>query len=161
VEPVYDYGTVHSVRRKSTHRGADRIFGRGRAGSNKLMVAAAATDQREPAPRATSPGIRPNSQFPQARITRVQADMLHRWRRVMREGAVPISPYLKGQAFVPETVRAMGIAFDKACRSLGLAARTDPATEAVAALVIEQAQAGEHDPDRICAAILERYKPHT
>jgi hypothetical protein len=73
---------------------------------------------------------------------------------------MPITPFLKGQVFGPEAIRDMGIAFEKACRSLGLTDRTDPLTEAVAALVIEQAQVGERDPDRICAAVLERLKPH-
>jgi len=61
---------------------------------------------------------------------------------------MPTTPYLKDHAFRPETVQVqvMGMAFEKACRSLGLVERTDPATEAVAALVIERAQDGEHDP---------------
>jgi len=73
---------------------------------------------------------------------------------------VPITPFLKGQAFEPDAVRAMGMAFNKARNALGLVDRSDKATEAIAALVIEIAQTGEHDPERICEAILERYKPH-
>ena len=70
---------------------------------------------------------------------------------------VPITPFLKGQAFQPETVRAMGAAFDTACRRLRLAHRIDPATELVAKKVIEVAQRGERDPDRICSSVLEAF----
>ncbi len=73
---------------------------------------------------------------------------------------MPIISFLKGQVFDPEATRAMGLAFDKARQLLGLADRNDRATEIVAALIIEEAQMGERDPDRLCAAVLEAYKPH-
>ncbi len=72
---------------------------------------------------------------------------------------MPIIPFLKGQVFDPEATRAMGLAFDKARQLLGLADRNDRATEIVAALIIEEAQMGERDPDRLCAAVLKAYKP--
>ncbi len=70
---------------------------------------------------------------------------------------MPITPYLKAQAFDPETTKAMGIAFEKACLSLGLSLRADPATEHVARVIIELAQRGERDPERLYESILAHF----
>ena len=51
----------------------------------------------------------------------------------------------------------MGIAFEKACRALGLADRVDPATHTVARRVIELAKTGERDPAKIEAAVLATF----
>ena len=59
---------------------------------------------------------------------------------------LPITPFLKSQVFDPEIAKAMGLAFEKACRTLGLALTSDPATEAVAKVIIDLADAGERDP---------------
>jgi len=53
----------------------------------------------------------------------------------------------------------MGIAFESACRSLGLTDKTDKATELVAARIIQFAERGELDPDRLAAAVLSTFKP--
>ena len=68
--------------------------------------------------------------------------------------AMPISPFLGDQRFDPETVRAMGVAFERACQSLRLAEKTDPATKLVAERIITAAERGERDPDSLCAAAL-------
>jgi hypothetical protein len=47
-------------------------------------------------------------------------------------------------------------AFEAALSKLGLIAREDPATMAVAKLIIELAEAGERDPPRLCALALEQ-----
>jgi hypothetical protein len=52
---------------------------------------------------------------------------------------VPITPFLKGQAFDPELVEAMGAAFVSTCDALGLNERTDPITALVAEKIIELA----------------------
>jgi hypothetical protein len=52
---------------------------------------------------------------------------------------VPITPFLKGQAFYPELVEAMGAAFVSTCDALGLNERTDPITALVAEKIIELA----------------------
>jgi len=70
---------------------------------------------------------------------------------------MPITPFLKGQAFTPEATKAMGAAFERACAELGLADRTTPAAEIVAALIIEQAERGERDADRLWVAVLKIY----
>ena len=59
---------------------------------------------------------------------------------------MPITPFLKGQAFDPELVNAMGVAFSNTCDALGLAERTDPITSLVAEKIIELAQRGLRNP---------------
>ncbi len=59
---------------------------------------------------------------------------------------MPITPFLTGQAFDPEVVRAMSVAFDNVCKSLRLRAGSDPASEIVAKKIIELAQRGVRDP---------------
>jgi hypothetical protein len=73
------------------------------------------------------------------------------------EIAMPITPFLKNQAFNPELIRAMGMAFDSACRQLGLSTTQDGATEMVAAKIIQLAQQGENDPDRLCRRVLGEF----
>ena len=72
---------------------------------------------------------------------------------------MPIIPFLNRQAYEPEVTRAMGIAFENACKSLKLIDRTDPLTKIVAAKIIDLATWGEHDPTRLCAGVLAAYKP--
>jgi hypothetical protein len=64
--------------------------------------------------------------------------------------ALPITPFLHDHAFEPEVTRAMGIAFEEACRLLRLPDATDPAAEIVAAKIIELAKSGERDAGRLC-----------
>jgi|ERR1700741_2919809 hypothetical protein len=62
---------------------------------------------------------------------------------------LPITPFLKSRVYDPEVTKAMGVAFEKACRTLGLAPTSDPATEAVAKVIIDLAEAGERDPEQL------------
>jgi hypothetical protein len=59
---------------------------------------------------------------------------------------VPITPFLKGQAFDPELVEAMGTAFVSTCDALGLTDRTDAITTLVAEKIVELAQRGLRNP---------------
>jgi hypothetical protein len=59
---------------------------------------------------------------------------------------VPITPFLKGQAFDPELVNAMGVAFSATCDALGLTERADPITALVAVKIIELAERGLRNP---------------
>ncbi len=70
---------------------------------------------------------------------------------------MPITPYLQSRVFEPETVRAMGIAFEKACLRLGLSLTRDAATESVAKVVIDLAERGVTDPERLYAAALAHF----
>jgi hypothetical protein len=70
---------------------------------------------------------------------------------------MPITPYLRSRVFEPEAVRAMGIAFEKACRRLGLSLTQDAMTESVAKVIIDLAERGEGDPERLYAAALAHF----
>ena len=60
--------------------------------------------------------------------------------------------------FEPELLASMGIAFAAACEALGLAEKPDKVTEVVARRVIALARSGEHDPERLKAAVLETFR---
>jgi hypothetical protein len=71
---------------------------------------------------------------------------------------VTIMPlFLTSHAFDAEHTAAMGIAFEKACRTLGLAPKDDAVTARVAKAIIERAEAGERDPERLYAGALARF----
>ena len=70
---------------------------------------------------------------------------------------MPIRPYLESRVFEPETVQAMGVAFEKACQTLGLALTRDAATEMVAKVIIEFAERGERDPAGLYQAALAHF----
>jgi predicted transcriptional regulator len=74
---------------------------------------------------------------------------------------MPIRPYLQSNAFDPETVQAMGIAFEKCRQKLGLAPKRDAATEMVAKAIIALAEAGERDPERLYLGALMRFNSTT
>jgi hypothetical protein len=57
-------------------------------------------------------------------------------------------------SFGPEDTRVMNIAFDKACDALGLAKTHDGVTESLARMIVQQADTGERDPDKLCALTL-------
>jgi hypothetical protein len=63
---------------------------------------------------------------------------------------MPITPYLDGRLFDPETKRIMGMAFECALAALRLAERSDPIVAIVAEKIVALAQSGETDPDRLC-----------
>jgi hypothetical protein len=67
---------------------------------------------------------------------------------------VSIAPFLDGLKFDPETRRVMGVAFEMTCAALRLADRTDLVVEIVAKRIIELAQDGERNPDRLCERAL-------
>jgi hypothetical protein len=71
---------------------------------------------------------------------------------------MPITPFLRNQAFTPEQIEAMSLAFTNACNALGLSDRTDKLTELVASHVIEWAQRGVLDPAELTAAALKGFK---
>jgi hypothetical protein len=61
-----------------------------------------------------------------------------------------ILPYVKNPlVFGPEATRAMSVAFDRVCRSLGVSYTANGAREAIATKIIELARRGECDPDRL------------
>jgi hypothetical protein len=68
-------------------------------------------------------------------------------------------PYASGQAFDPETVEAMGIAYENICNSLNLVDRRGQLNELIARNIIELATCGVHDAERLSAGVLAIYKP--
>jgi hypothetical protein len=71
---------------------------------------------------------------------------------------VPITPFLRGQAFDPELVEAMGAAFLDTCDALGLSSRTDPITKPVAEKIIELAERGLRNPTTMRAMAMKELK---
>ena len=76
---------------------------------------------------------------------------------------MPITPFLKGQAFDPELVEAMGTAFVRTCDALGLTECTDLITALVAKKIIEVAQRGLRNPTAIHMLAMRELKsnPHS
>ena len=58
------------------------------------------------------------------------------------------------ESFDAEQLRAMGLAFDHACATLGLRETSDRVTDIVAIKIIETARAGESDPIRLYEAVM-------
>jgi hypothetical protein len=72
--------------------------------------------------------------------------------------SVPITPYLAGQAFEPEAIREMSIAFESVCDTLKLRLTDDPNTRLVASKIIELAQRGVKDAATLSAMTLKEFK---
>ncbi len=56
---------------------------------------------------------------------------------------------LQGQAFGPQEISLMTSAYEEVLRALQLANRSDPITHVVAQRILEHAQNGESDPQRL------------
>ena len=70
---------------------------------------------------------------------------------------MPITPFLAGQAFDPEAIENLSVAFVAACDALRLKVGDDPATRFVAEKVIEFAQRGIRDPNMLCKLTLKEF----
>jgi hypothetical protein len=68
---------------------------------------------------------------------------------------MPITPYLNGERFEPETERVLGVAFEQVCIALRIGASDDDVKQAIANKVIELAKAGERNPGILCERVLE------
>ena len=70
---------------------------------------------------------------------------------------MPITPFLNGERFDPESTRVLSIAFEMVC----IALRTrdcDDFKQAIATKLITLAKGGERNPDILCEEVL---KPHS
>jgi hypothetical protein len=74
---------------------------------------------------------------------------------------VPITPFLRGQAFDPELIESMGAAFSKTCDTLGLAERSDPITTLVAEKIIELAERGLRNPTAMHLMAIDELKSNS
>ncbi len=62
---------------------------------------------------------------------------------------MPLYRLLQNCAFEPDTIKMMGMAFDEACQALALADSDDAARDRVAKRIIELAQQGERNGERL------------
>ncbi len=65
---------------------------------------------------------------------------------------------IRESVFEPEAIEHMTAAYEHALKILQLTDRTDPITELVARKIIEIAEIGESDPDRLCERVLAALK---
>jgi hypothetical protein len=70
----------------------------------------------------------------------------------------PIIPFLRGQAFDPETVEAIRKALVTTCETLGLSDRSDAMTKLLAEKIIELAQRGFKNPIALHFAAMKEFK---
>jgi hypothetical protein len=71
---------------------------------------------------------------------------------------MPITPFLRGQAFDPEVIGVMSKAFVSTCEALGID-RLDPTAELVARKIIELVQRGVRNPTALNLGALQELKP--
>ena len=69
-----------------------------------------------------------------------------------------ITPFLRSQAFDPETVQAVANAVVTTCEALGLSDRDDAMTQLVAEKIIELAQRGHKNPTALHLAAMKEFK---
>jgi hypothetical protein len=74
---------------------------------------------------------------------------------------MPITAYLDGLRFDPETTRLMGVAFEMALVALRHTDGVDPPPDAVARKIIELANPGGRDPEQLCEGVLKELNPVT
>ena len=72
--------------------------------------------------------------------------------------AMPITPYLAGQAFEPEPIREMSLTLQTVCDTLAPRLTDDANTRLVASKIIELAQRGVRDEATLSAMTLEEFK---
>jgi len=72
--------------------------------------------------------------------------------------SVPIHRLLEPGVFQPEEVAALARVFEEVLHTLGLVDRTDPVTTLVAKKLIELAQTGERDPDRLRRLSIDSFR---
>jgi hypothetical protein len=67
-------------------------------------------------------------------------------------------PFATGEAFGPEAIETMAIAYEKVCTALGLVGRPSQLNELIARNIIELATCGVYDAERLSAGVLAIYK---
>jgi hypothetical protein len=70
---------------------------------------------------------------------------------------MPITPFIRGDAFDPETIEIMSNAFVSACGELGLPVGDDPATRLVATKVLALVQGGLRAPEEISRLVVRDF----
>jgi hypothetical protein len=67
---------------------------------------------------------------------------------------MPITPFLNGERFDPESRRVLGIAFELTCIALRTGDCADDVKQAIADIIIAVAKTGERNPDVLCEKAL-------
>jgi hypothetical protein len=67
---------------------------------------------------------------------------------------MPITSFLDGEQFDPETRRVLGVAFEMTCIALRIGDFDDGVRQAIATKIIELARAGQRNPDVLCEQAL-------
>ena len=68
---------------------------------------------------------------------------------------MPITPFINGEQFDPETRRVLGVALEMTCLALRTGDCDDGVKEAIAIKIIELAKTGERNPDLLCEQALK------
>jgi hypothetical protein len=68
---------------------------------------------------------------------------------------MPITPFLNGVKFDPDTRRIMGVALEMTCIALRVGLCDDNVKQAIARKIIDLAKAGERNPDVLCEQALK------
>lgn len=92
------------------------------------------------------------------RLTDFSGAISRKTDEITRKASAPIIPFLRGRAFDPETVEAMGKAFVSMCAALGLSEQDGAMTRLVAKTIIELAQRGYKNPVAIRFAAMMEFK---
>jgi hypothetical protein len=74
-----------------------------------------------------------------------------------RIGIMPITPFLGGEKFDPETTRIMGVAFETAREAVKRDWGGLYASHSIAKRIIELAKDGERNPDVLCGQALSYF----
>ena len=67
---------------------------------------------------------------------------------------MPITPFLNGERFDPETRRVLGVALELVCIALRTGDCVDEVKQAIADKLIALAQTGERNPEVLCDKVL-------
>jgi hypothetical protein len=78
-----------------------------------------------------------------------RAPACHEEERVM-----PITPFLNGERFDPESTRVLSVALEMVCIALRTGDCEDDIKQAIATKLIALAKAGERNPDILCEEAL-------
>ena len=71
---------------------------------------------------------------------------------------MPITPFLNGERFDLEDKRVLGVAFEMVCIALRVGDCDDGVKRAIAAKIIDLANAGERNPDILCEQALKEIR---
>jgi hypothetical protein len=74
---------------------------------------------------------------------------------VIREHAMPITPFLNGERFDPESARVLSVALEMVCIALRTGDCDDDVKQAIATKLIALVKAGERNPDILCEETLK------